>query len=86
MEKACMVVASSQFVRFIDCKSRREFWGNRLCLLSVLLWLLYNRAIEEHYFLSCSDVSLTGIVGCALVLQGIGFRLLLQHITDVKTN
>jgi len=26
MEKACMVVASSQFVRFIDCKSRREFW------------------------------------------------------------
>jgi hypothetical protein len=66
--------------------NQEENSGNRLCLLSVLLWLLYNRAIEKHHIFSCSNVSLTGFVGCALVLYDIGFGLLLQHVTNVNTN
>ena len=55
--------------------NQEENSGNRLCLLSVLLWLLYNRAIEEQHFFIYSSVSLTGFVGCGLVLYDIGFGL-----------
>jgi hypothetical protein len=66
--------------------NQEENSGKRLCLLSFLLWLQYNRAIEEHYFFECSNASLSGFAGCALVLDDIESGLVLQHHTNVTTN
>jgi hypothetical protein len=67
--------------------NQEENSGNRLCLLSSLLWLPYNRAVEQHY-VSCSrNVSLMGYVGCARVLRDIQLTaVLLQCHTGVQTN
>jgi hypothetical protein len=68
--------------------NQEENSGNGLCLLSFLLWLPYNRALEEHYISSRRNVvSLTGCVGCALALCGTQLTaLLLQYHTNIQTN